>query len=99
MANQNIDRGEGDNTTLRITLTTDGCANLDVATGVNLEVFSDLNRDNLIETLTGEIRGFDPAVYFPIIDAHWSGQRFFRLTIVSGSDVKPLKQMGVWTQS
>lgn len=68
-------------------------------TAVQMNVYNDSNKTTLIETLDGERRGFDPRTYFPIIDADWTGKRYFQIVLTKDGANKPLPDLGEWRQS
>lgn len=91
-----ITRAAGDEFPLRVLW---GEQRLDDVTAVALRVYDDANRTTLMATLAGEIRGFDPATWFPIVgDFSWTGTRHYEIVLTRGAEdeVLPLAE---WTQS
>ena len=92
-----LKRSTGDESPLRVTWS--GDVRLDDVTGVSLEVYDDNSKTTLLETLTGEIRGFDPACWFPVLTPSWTGARFFQIGLHRGAEDKPLSTLHTWSQS
>ena len=92
-----INRSIGDTSPVKVLWT--GEVDFTDVTAITLTVYSDQDKQTQVETLTGEMRGFDPATYFPIIDANWTGVRWWTITITRGVEVKPLPTVYKWEQA
>lgn len=90
-----INRNSGDETPIQVSWS--GEADFSDVTGIVMNVYDDAQKTTLIETLTGEIRGFSPYTYFPIINANWAATRFYQFVISRGAEDKPTT-IDSWTQ-
>lgn len=91
-----IQRGRGDESPVRLTF--DGFPRLDDVTAARLEVLES-DGTTPVETLTGEMRGFDPGIWFPVINGDWAGTRKFRVVLVRGAEDGVLNGLHSWVQS
>ncbi len=92
-----INRAYGDESPIRILWKNN--PKLDDVTGVLMRVYDDGNRTTLIETLTGERRGFDPGAFFPVINPDWVGTRHYEIGLLRGTEEEVLRGLSHWTQS
>lgn len=92
-----IKRSTGDETAVKISWS--GEVDLTSVTAVSMRVYGDSDKTALVETLTGEIRGFDPATYFPIINANWTGTRYWQVVLTRTAEDQPLPTLHTWVQA
>ena len=92
-----ITRSSGDQTAIKIRWP--GDPDLTLVTAMRIDVYQDKAKATLIETLAGEKRGFDPATYFPIIDADWVATRYWQITLVRDTIEQPLPDVYNWVQT
>ena len=89
-----IERALNDTSAIKFKWTSD--VDFTDVTAMSLAVYSDSDRTTLVETLVGEIRGFDPAVYFPVNNTSTSFSYFCQLVITRGAESKPLTDQIRW---
>ena len=93
-----IQRAAGDETAIKIKW--NGEVDFSAVTAIAMEVWQEKSRQTLIETLVGEVRGFDPYTYFPVNDTSWVETRYFRFVLTIGTEpndeAKPFASMGTW---
>jgi len=94
-----ISRASGDETAIRLVINSNNARDLANVTAASIAIYSDPQGETLVETLTGERRGFDPAAYFPIIDADWTGTRYWRVVLTKGTEDQPLPVFNEWKQT
>lgn len=96
-----IKRLFGDESPIRMTWDLKGHTDMSAVTGIELRVYDTkaIEGSTLIETLNGEIRGFDPATYFPVINGDWDGTRYVRVVLFKGTEEMPLPMVDTWVQN
>jgi hypothetical protein len=96
MTTATITRATGDETPVKILWS--GTVDLTSVTSVTIRVFATATGGTPLETLTGEKKGFDPGTFFPVIDANWTGTRYWQIVISRGAEDQPLPELHKWTQ-
>jgi len=97
-----ISRAYGDESPIRVTFTNLTGVSLTDVDSAEMRVYdgAEISTATLLATLDGEIRGFDPATYFPVGDGNgnWTGTRYYTIVLIRGSieTVLPVRQ---WVQS
>ena len=94
-----INRAAGDETAIKIKWS--GDVDFSAVSAIAMKVYDTKSKDTLLDTLAGEIRGFDPFTYFPVNDTSWTGTRYFQFELTIGTapddETKPLPEIGMWT--
>ena len=93
-----INRAAGDTTAIKIKWS--GDVDFSAVTAIAMKIYDTKSKDTLLETLVGEVRGFDPFTYFPVSDTSWVETRYFQFELTIGTapddETKPLPEIGLW---
>lgn len=91
-----ISRASGDETPVKVLWK--GDVDFRDVTAITLNVYNNAKKETLLEALTGEMQGFDPATYFPVLTPGWTGTRYWQLVITRGAEDQPLPELHTWVQ-